>query len=129
MTNRHQPHVLVLPEDDANRQIANGFLMGLDQPTLKQIQVLPPAGGWKAVLHEFESNHVVGMDRYSGRYMVLLIDFDGQAGRLNVVKQKIPQHLQERVFFLGWGHNLLRHNEVEIERLRRHVRPILFRAT
>ena len=25
--NKYQPHVLVLPEDDANRQLANGFLL------------------------------------------------------------------------------------------------------
>jgi len=24
--NQYQPHILVLPEDDANRQIANGFI-------------------------------------------------------------------------------------------------------
>lgn len=26
-TNKFQPHVLIFPEDDANRQIANGFLL------------------------------------------------------------------------------------------------------
>ena len=42
--NRHQPHVLVLPEDDANRQLANGFR--LDQYLLNwKIQVLR-GGGW-----------------------------------------------------------------------------------
>jgi hypothetical protein len=25
-----------------------------------------------------------------------------------------------------WGHNLLRHNASELDRLRKHVRPILF---
>jgi hypothetical protein len=25
--NKYHPHVLVLPEDDANRQLANGFLL------------------------------------------------------------------------------------------------------
>lgn len=30
--NKYKPHVLVLPEDDANRQLANGFLLGLEQP-------------------------------------------------------------------------------------------------
>ena len=28
-----------------------------------------------------------------------------------------------------WGHNLLRHNASEIDRLRQHVRPILFPST
>ena len=40
--NVYNPHVLVLPEDDANRQIANGFLL---EPSIKHrnIQVLTPA--------------------------------------------------------------------------------------
>lgn len=42
--NFYKPHVLVLPEDDANRQIAIGFLL---DPGLKQrnIQILTPSGG------------------------------------------------------------------------------------
>lgn len=55
--NKYKPHILVLPEDDANRQIANGFLL---EKTLNQsaIQVLPPAGGWKKVVEEFKTYHV-----------------------------------------------------------------------
>lgn len=33
--------------------------------------------------------------------MVLLIDFDGQAGRLNEAKARIPERLNDRVFVLG----------------------------
>lgn len=32
--NKYRPHVLVLPEDDANRQIANGFLLA---PALRSL--------------------------------------------------------------------------------------------
>jgi hypothetical protein len=35
----------------------------------------PAVGG--AVLNRFVSDHVGGMDRYTCRHMVLLIDFDG----------------------------------------------------
>jgi len=47
--NRHSPHVYVLPEDDANRQIANGFLL---DPSIVdyRIRVLEEAGGWKETL-------------------------------------------------------------------------------
>ena len=41
--NRHKPHLLVLPEDDANRQLARGFELEL---STRQFQVLQPAGGW-----------------------------------------------------------------------------------
>ncbi len=156
--NRYLPHVLVLPEDDANRQLANGFHLDLSLLT-RQMQVLLPAGGWTEVLRTFVSDHVPEMDRCENRFMVLLIDFDGRQERLMDAKASIPERLAERVFVLGaltepealkadlgsyeqiglamahdcredthtaWGHHLLRHNAGELERLRLHVRPILF---
>jgi hypothetical protein len=154
--NQYLPHVLVLPEDDANSQLANGFTLDV---STRQIQVLEPAGGWMKVLECFESDHVRAMQSCTPRYMVLLIDFDGVPGRLNVAKNFIPDHLTDRVFVLGvwtepeklradlgsyetigmalakdcreetdttWGHDLLRHNAAEIDRLRDRVRPFLF---
>jgi hypothetical protein len=48
MIHRYKPHVLVLPEDDRNRQLANGFLL---HPSLSaQIQVLVEVGGWGKLL-------------------------------------------------------------------------------
>lgn len=99
--NRYQPHILVLPEDDANGQLATGFVLNLDPSVSTKIQVLPEAGGWAEVLRRFESDHVAGMDRYSGRYMVLLIDFDDRLERLNHAKDRIPERLRGRVFILG----------------------------
>ncbi len=93
--------------------------------------------------------------------MVLLIDFDNNfETRLKKAKDRIPQHLIERVFVLGtlsepealrraglgpyeaiglamakdcregtntvWGHELLRHNAGELDRLRERVVRILF---
>jgi hypothetical protein len=100
--NRYRPiHVLVLPEDDANRQLANGFLLNLDAAVLTRIQVLEEVGGWREVLDHFESDHRAEMARYSNRSMVLLIDFDGREDRLQDAKTGIPIHLAERVFILG----------------------------
>ncbi len=59
---KYQPHVYVLPEDDANRQLANGFLLRVDPTRQRQMQVLPVAGGWQNVLNLFISDHVVKMD-------------------------------------------------------------------
>lgn len=101
MINKYQPHVLVLPEDDANRQLANGFLLELDISVLSRIQVLPEVGGWRAVLDNFASDHVTGMDRYADRHMILLIDCDGVAGRVGEAKQRIPARMSNRVFILG----------------------------
>ena len=157
--NKRLPHVFVLPEDDANRQLARGFLLGLDPRAFRQMHVLKPVGGWLKVLDGFGADHIADMDRYTKRFMVLLIDFDEQKDRLNFARERIPEHLRDRVFILGawsepealkpdlgsyetigralakdchegtdatWGHDLLLHNAIEIDRLRQHVRPILF---
>lgn len=154
--NKDRPHVLVLPEDSANRQLANGFHQQLER--IRCLQVLPVAGGWIKVLDLFVTVHAKEMDRNPLRFMILLIDFDNQDGRLQDVKAKIPDHLTDRVFILGtlsepedlttlgsyetigsamaqdcrddtnkiWEHELLIHNSGELDRLRQHVRPILF---
>jgi hypothetical protein len=96
--NRYQPHVFVLPEDDANRQLANGFLLDL---STRQVQVLTEAAGWINVRNRFASDHVFGMRKYDGRLMVLLVDFDDDINRLQDVRAAIPQDLTDRVFVLG----------------------------
>jgi hypothetical protein len=154
--NKHLPHVLVLPEDDANSRLANGFQLQIHPARLRRMQVLPVAGGWNEVLEHFVADHIPAMDRYANRLMVLLIDFDRVDSRLDYAKGKIPDHLEDRVFILGvwskpedlqmpreemgsalardcregtdvaWSHELLQHNASELARLRERVRPILF---
>ncbi|MGA2659008.1 MAG: hypothetical protein ABSH34_16015 [Verrucomicrobiota bacterium] len=58
--NKYRPHVYVLPEDDANRQLANGFLLHPDL-LARNIQVLPEVGGWHEVLDHFKSDYANGM--------------------------------------------------------------------
>lgn len=98
--NKHLPHVLVLPEDDANGQLANGFQL---DPLLdtRRMQILEEAGGWGEVLNRFNEDHVPEMDKYATRLMVLLVDFDDKEHRLDIVKAAIPDRLRERVFILG----------------------------
>jgi hypothetical protein len=98
--NKRRTHVFVLPEDDANRQIANGFIVE-PLPLNQQVQVLRPAGGWLKVLKRFKKDQVVGMNRYPARLMILLIDFDDHPDRLAEAKAEIPDRLAERVFILG----------------------------
>jgi len=99
--NVYKPHVLVLPEDDADRQIANGFLL---DPSLnpRNIQVLTPSGGWGKVLDSFIHDHIDRLRKYPHRHLVLLIDFDGQveARRAQFVEH-FPNDLRDRVFLLG----------------------------
>lgn len=146
--NKYRPHVHVLLEDDANRQIVNGFLLN-PHLNARAIQVLPPAGGWSEVVKLFREVHVPEMRRYPERRFVLIIDFDNQIQRLASIKTEIPPDLSGRVFVLGvlscpealkadmrktfedigrdlaqdcvddarraWGHDLLRHNETELD--------------
>lgn len=98
--NRFLPHVLVLPEDDANLQLANEFHVQVNQ--LRQMQVLEVAGGWHEVLNLFEEVHVHEMERCPTRFMILLIDFDNNfKARLKQALDRIPPHLHDRVFVLG----------------------------
>lgn len=97
--NKYKPHLFVLPEDDANINLANGFHLGVD--LIRQMQVLSAAGGWNAALERFKSEHVKGMDEWPERFIVLLIDFDGRENRLEIAKAAIPEHLADRVFVLG----------------------------
>jgi hypothetical protein len=158
--NKHRPHLYLLPEDDANRQLANGFWKAV--AIIRQMYVLPVAGGWREVLNLFESVHIAEMDRWQHRLMILLIDLDDHPDRLTDAKNGIPERLRDRVFVLGvssqpealkarlgipfeaigsemvhdcregtdetWGHDLLKHNASELERLRNGVCPILFPA-
>ncbi|MBD2086604.1 hypothetical protein [Coleofasciculus sp. FACHB-542] len=98
--NKYQPHLLVLPEDDANRQIANGFLL-YSKLNSRAIQVLPEASGWKDVVEKFTNDYASTMRQYPHRIIVLLIDFDQDKDRLDYVKQNIPIDLEDRVFVLG----------------------------
>lgn len=160
MSNKYQPHIHVLAEDDANRQIANGFFLG---PNLnnRAVKVLPLPGGWDKTVKEFTKNYASEMRQLPERRMVLLIDFDDDENRFSYVKSQIPGDLEARVFVLGvlsepenlrrdikktfeeigealakdcsdntnelWGHNLLKHNKGELDRMASSVKPFLFK--
>jgi hypothetical protein len=100
MSNKYEPHLLVIPEDEANRQILTGFNTHLDVNS-RRIQVEPVAGGWKKALEKFKSDHITGMNRYDRRHVLIVIDFDRHPERLEMARDYIPENLRERVFVLG----------------------------
>ncbi|TKD09531.1 hypothetical protein [Polyangium fumosum] len=146
--NKHKPHWLILPEDDANRQIATGFEL-----SVPNIQVLRVANGWGNVRDSFKREHNRQMQKYPERLMVLLVDFDNQADRRADVTSEVLDSFRDRVFVLGsyvhpeklksalgmsyekigkvlarecvegtgetWGHPLLRHNRRDLLRIRK----------
>ena len=98
--NRDRPHVLVLPEDQAKREIVNGFIRNtpVDQ---RRIQVLKNLGGWKRVCEEFENVYVPKLNENQNSYVVMLIDFDGRPERRSQMERLIPEDLRDRAFVIG----------------------------
>ncbi len=97
--NDYLPHVFVLPEDDANSEIATGFYLEIRQP--RKMQVLPSAGGWTNARDAIYSQHEKSMRRYPGRHLVILIDFDDDLDRGLKIREKLADDLKGRVFIIG----------------------------
>jgi hypothetical protein len=101
--NREKPHIVILPEDDANRQIANGFLTNSDV-NCTAVKILPSARGCRKAADKFAKDIIPGMLTYSEMIVILLIDFDAKENPVNnftYAKSKIPDDLKDRVFVLG----------------------------
>ena len=98
--NKYQPHVYVIPEDRANEQIANGFLLH-DQVT-KQIQVLPCADGWPGVIEKFRIEYIPHLTTYKHGYVIALIDCDNKyESRMDRFNEAVPDELKNRAFMIG----------------------------
>lgn len=99
--NRYKPHLLVWFEDDAYREIGNGFV---ENPAL-DLRVTdrskPPFGGWHKVVDELDNINTYKMSKYTDRYILLLVDYDRSSDRLNQINDKIPEYLKDRIFTLG----------------------------
>jgi hypothetical protein len=96
--NKYLEHLIILPEDYANRQIANGFSLVC---RTRQMLVESEIGGWMKVVDYFLNDYIGTMRRYPRRYVVLVIDFDGNTERLVEVRGSIPADVSDRVFVFG----------------------------
>jgi len=101
--NNYKLHLMVLPEDDANLDIANGFTLDSSfRMSTRSIQVLPPSGGWLKVLDDFTRNQLPIMKSNRNRHVLLIIDFDNDVkNRFEQIKGNIPQDVKDRVYVLG----------------------------
>ncbi len=97
--NRYSDHVVVLPEDAADHNIANGFKLEIDADRQNGIQILPAAGGWTKAFDAIGAELAPNMRRFPGRRLVLLIDFDGDDERAS--SATIPADIRDRVFIIG----------------------------
>lgn len=98
--NRFDPHLLILPEDDANRQIVNGFIAHPNIDSTR-IKLLRPAGGWTKAVRSLTQNHCPEMNIFIHRIFVLIIDFDGIDSRCAEIRSQISEPLGKRIFVLG----------------------------
>jgi hypothetical protein len=100
--NREKPHFLLVPEDNANRQIANGFFM-IEPFSKSNSQTLPEQRGWPSIRDSFPSDYNRRLQRYPECVMILLVDFDNEdeADRIAEVKQHVDSSVIDRVFVLG----------------------------
>jgi len=157
--NSFKPHILILPEDDANRQIFIGFI-GNSRINSNIFQILPIANGWTKAMEQLLNNEIPKMRNFSERRIILLIDFDRREDRFFLIMEQVPEEFKDRVFVIGvksdpeslrrstnksfeklgeklaqdcvdnindlWNHDLLKHNKIELERMRQSIRPFLF---
>lgn len=99
------PHLFVIPEDEADKEIADGFALH-ERVDACRIQVMPVAGGWPNVLSTFQEEYIPRLRKHPLGHIVLLIDFDGQGGgRMMRFQQEIPDDIRGRVFVVGSAMN------------------------
>lgn len=99
--NKHKPHVYVIPEDDRDRQIADGFCLHYAVDA-RRIQVMPPANGWSHVRDTFRDEYVRKVQDNLNAHVVMLIDFDGHYDdRRAAFEKDIPPDIKSRVFVVG----------------------------
>lgn len=98
--NKYRPHVLIIPEDDANRQLANGFVLHHAIAT-RAVGGTIPAKGWTNVLSVFADEYVAYLRSYKHAYVILLLDFDRDDDRRTKCEQAVPADIKARVFLFG----------------------------
>jgi hypothetical protein len=102
--NKYVEHVYVIPEDDADRQIAVGFV-NHRRVRDTRIQVMPVAGGWRNVLKTFMDEYIRKLRDYPLAHVVMIIDFDGCFDqRREEFENSIPVDIKPRVFVVGPKH-------------------------
>ena len=103
--NKYRPHIYILPEDEADNDFVVGFL---NLPIFDNTRIAPLryggeyGGGWLKAVEKFKNDHIPDMNKFPGRYMILVIDFDKYDDRAEKIQNfDIPDTLRDRVFIIG----------------------------
>ena len=97
--NKYRKHLIIIPEDDANRQIVIGFLL-YDSIVGRAIQILPSAGGWLKAEEALKSQ-LGYMRNHQNCHILLIIDFDEYLTRRKKIREEIPEDIRNRIYILG----------------------------
>ncbi|HET6250927.1 MAG TPA: hypothetical protein VFE47_24775 [Tepidisphaeraceae bacterium] len=98
------PHVVLIPEDKKDEDIANGFrdYFAVDET---RFEIRNVAGGWRKVLAALIEPEKARLYKYPERKLILLIDFDNEFDtRFAQFQNEIPFELKDRVFVIGSMH-------------------------
>jgi len=102
--NEYKPQLIVLGEDDAHRQIVDGFCLDLNVNP-DRINLLQNARGWVNVKDEFEERYIQKLRQNVNKYILLIIDRDVYQNRESHVRDHIPEDIKNRVFILVFNPN------------------------
>ena len=96
------PHLIVIPEDNANREIANGFRLIIEKND-RQFLMKKPARGWPNGRYELValSDSTGHLQKYKSSHAALIVDFDGKRERGSEIKQLVSEEVIDRVFVIG----------------------------
>lgn len=99
MINKYRDHLLILPEDDANKDLALGFVQRVPKGA-ECVFIESVAGGW-ASARERLVGLAATMQKFSKRRVLVLVDFDRSETRREDVLRDVPDAVRDRVFLVG----------------------------
>jgi hypothetical protein len=92
----------VISEDNANREIANGFRLVVEK-NARQFWINKSARGWLNGRQELVamSESTGHLQKYKSSNAALIVDFDGKRERGSEIKQMVAEGVRDRVFVIG----------------------------
>jgi hypothetical protein len=97
--NNYRDHLLVVPEDDANKDLAVGFQKTVPRGP-NAMYVERPAGGWPSTRDRLRGLFGT-MRKFPARRVLVLVDFDDTETRRADVLREVPNDLRDRIYLLG----------------------------
>ena len=101
--NKFKPHLFIVPEDDADRQIAVGFQMHLEAKG--EMQIVDVARGWLKVVGVIKDEYVPLLKNNLNSHVLGIIDCDKDVDRIAEQLENFPEDIRNRIFLLGVNEN------------------------